>query len=157
MIQNVAHINRHNTFRSKWAISYWWRKANPLNTWRRNRMTSSSSGISSRSSTLCSSPPLALKGRKKNIINNANSLAFVFKPFFTYNWRMRIVSPGVSYTCSRRTMCGHERHKSKVAASCNDSGVSPSPRRLFLMTLAANSSPVKEFLHRLTAANFPLK
>lgn len=53
-------------------------------------------------------------------------------------------------------MCGHERHKSKVAASCNDSGVSPPPRRLFRMTLAANSSPVMVFRHRLTAANLPL-
>lgn len=54
-------------------------------------------------------------------------------------------------------MCGQDRHRSKMAASCNDSGVSPSPRRRLRITLAANSSPFKVFWHRLTAANLPLK
>ncbi len=116
-------------------------------------MTSSSSGTSSRSSTLCSSPPFALPNIEERKCQNSHDIFFGF----TYNCRIRIVSPGVSYTCSRRTMCGHERHKSKVAASCSDSGVRPTPRRLFRITLAANSSPVMEFLHRLTAANFPLQ
>ena len=104
-IQDWITVLSTTTFKSKWAISYWWRKARPPRTCRKKRTTSSSSGISSRSKTLCSSPPSALRIKINNLFIYTKILTTAVKEIrgkcknnnqWTYNCRIRTVSPIVS-------------------------------------------------------------